>query len=393
MRVGFTMIGGGRGTGGYNYLLNLLVILCANPTADVTPILFVGTDVAEHDIAPFSSLPALEIVRSACFDRGRQWRSLLASLLLGADVSARRMFERQRIDVLFESARFYGWRLRFPVIAWIPDFQHRVLPHMFTCAGYWKRELGFRAQIAAGRVIMLSSDDARRACEHFYPKARGRTCTVRFAVPPGSAPTWPEARAIADSYGLPTRFFFMPNQLSKHKNHLLVIEALALLRGRGVSICIAASGKQLDERHPDHFPAVVRALEAAGLEGNLRLLGLIPYKDLAALMRASMSVLNPSLFEGWSTSVEEARSLGVPLLLSDLDVHHEQAGERAVYFDRNSAASLANALRSIEPLVPESAEQLAVAALRDADERVRRFAAEFGQLASDCVSGRFTTCR
>ncbi len=391
MRVGFTMIGGGRGTGIYNYLLNLLAVLCANPTANATPILFVGTDVAEHDLAPFAALRGLEIARSECFDRSRQGRSLLASLLLGADRSARRMFERHRIDVLFESARFYGWRLRFPVIAWIPDFQHRVLPHMFTRAGYWRRELGFRAQIAAGRVIMLSSDDARRACERFYPKARGRTRTVRFAVPPGPAPTWPEARAIADSYGLPARFFFMPNQLSKHKNHLLVIEALALLRGRGVSICIAASGKQLDERHPEHFPAVVRALEAAGLAGNLRLLGLIPYEDLAALMKASMAVLNPSLFEGWSTPVEEARSLGVPLVLSDLDVHQEQAGEQAVYFDRHSAASLADALQSVEPLAPGSAEQRAVAARRDADERVRRFSAEFGHLASDCVAGRFAT--
>ena len=42
-------------------------------------------------------------------------------------------------------------------------------------------------------------------------------------------------------------------------------------------------------------------------------------------MCASVALLNPSHFEGWSTTVEEARALGVPMLLSDLDVHLEQA--------------------------------------------------------------------
>lgn len=33
--------------------------------------------------------------------------------------------------------------------------------------------------------------------------------------------------------------------------------------------------------------------------------------------------VNPSFYEGWSTTVEEAKSIGVPLLLSDIPVHRE----------------------------------------------------------------------
>ena len=260
---------------------------------------------------------------------------------------------------------------------------------MFTRAGYWRREIGFRAQMAAGRIIMLSSEDSRRACERFYPQTVGRTRTVRFAVPPGKAPSLAEARAVAVQYGLPTRFFFMPNQFSKHKNHLLVIEALTLLRSRGQSVCVAASGKQADERHPEHFPKMRRRIEEAGLETDLRLLGLIPYSHLAALMRASLALLNPSLFEGWSTPVEEARALGVPLVLSDLDVHREQAGDSAIYFDRHSVTSLADPLQSFEPPAPEQSEALAQAARRETDARVEKFAVDFATLAQDCVAGRF----
>ena len=387
-RVGFTLIGGGKGTGGYNYLLNLLRVLTCHESARVAPVLFLGLDIEAAEVGPFASVPGLEIVRSRAFDRPRKSRSLFVSLLFGADRAASAAFASADIDVLFESAQFYGWRLGMQAIAWIPDFQHRLLPHMFTWAGYWKRETGFRAQMTAGRMIMLSSEDARHACERFYPQTVGRTRTVRFAVPPSAAPTLPESRAVADGYGLPDRFFFMPNQLSKHKNHLLVVEALSILRSRGVPICIAASGKQLDERHPEYFAQVARRIEEAGLQKELRLLGLIPYGHLAAMMRASMALLNPSLFEGWSTPVEEARALGVPLVLSDLDVHREQAGDSAIYFARDSAVSLADALQSFAPLAPEQAEARSQAARRETQVRVERFAADFAQLAEDCAAPR-----
>ncbi len=73
---------------------------------------------------------------------------------------------------------------------------------------------------------MLSSEDSKRSCEHFYPAARGRTHVVRFAVPPKGKIDYSVARAIADKYRLPEHYVFLPNQFWKHKNHLLVLEAL-----------------------------------------------------------------------------------------------------------------------------------------------------------------------
>jgi glycosyltransferase involved in cell wall biosynthesis len=240
--------------------------------------------------------------------------------------------------------------------------------------------------MAAGRTIMLSSEDARHDCERFYPSTVGRTRAVRFAVPAGEVIAFDQARATADRYKLPAHFFFMPNQLSKHKNHLLVLDALALLRERGSSIVVVSSGKQTDERHPAYFPMVQERLQALGLQDQLRLLGMIPYADLTALMQASVALLNPSLFEGWSTPVEEARALGVPLLLSDLDVHREQAGGAAVYFERHSATSLANTLHTFKAFTDEARAKQQAQARVDAGVRVRRFATEFAALACDCAA-------
>ena len=136
------------------------------------------------------------------------------------------------------------------------------------------------------------------------------------------------------------------------------------------------------------LPDVLDKLKALGLEPQFRMLGMIPYPDLGALMQASVALLNPSLFEGWSTPVEEARALGVPLLLSDLPVHLEQAGADASYFDRHSAASLAAALAAFTALTPEQRASRKALARTEATRRVRQFAEDFASLAHDCAARR-----
>ena len=123
---------------------------------------------------------------------------------------------------------------------------------MFSTGYWWRRDVGYRVQVAAGRTIMLSSEDARRDCETFYPTTRGRTVVVPFAVPPPSISHGSLAELLR-RHELPNDFLFMPNQFWKHKNHAVVIEALALLGERGRSIVVAASGNPADVRHVRHF--------------------------------------------------------------------------------------------------------------------------------------------
>lgn len=389
MRVAFTLIGGRDWTGGRNYLINLLDVLVRHQPARLTPVLFVGED-CDEGIAAFHAIKGLELVRTPYLNARRRKISLMQAMLWGRDAHMLRIFRQHRIDLVFEAAQFFGWRLGMPAIAWIPDFQHKLLPHLFSRSARWKREIGFRMQVAGGRTIMLSSEDARQACEHYYRSTRGRTRTVHFAVPPGAAISYPEARAIADSYALPERFIFLPNQFWRHKNHGLVLDALTILRKRGNQIVVAASGKQADPRDPDYFAGFLDELENRGMRQTFRLLGLIPYPHLAPLMRACTAMLNPSLFEGWSTTVEEARAMGTPMLLSDLAVHREQMGEQATYFERNSAQSLADALGGFVALPQTQREQLADAAMDAALHRVERYAEDFTSLAEFClgISGR-----
>lgn len=365
-----------RSAGGYYYLLNLLCSLRQFESDQLTPILLVGEDEAQDRLFPFQKLPGLEIRRSRALNRSRQTSAAARALLLGCDTQVRALLREAAVDVLFEAAMFYGWRPGCRVLAWFPDFQHRALPHLFSPFGWWRRELGFRLQVTANRHVIVSSHDAlAHALRHYLPPQH--VSVVRFALPPPSAHDVDRISQTVVKYGLPSRYFFMPNQFWLHKNHLLVIEALARLAKQGEAPTVLATGQQVDPRHHGHFERVRQAVQRHGLEPCFLMPGLLPKEDMAPLLLGATAMLNPSLYEGWSTPVEEAKSAGVPMILSDLDVHREQAEGQAVFFARHDPGALADALRSFIDQDPEVRQRRRELAGTQAELRIAQFAHAF----------------
>jgi len=220
IRLAFTIISRRRWAGGYNYLRNLFAALNDHCPGAVTPVVFAGLGDDADDLEHLGRVGGVETVRAAAFDQNPV--GVAGAFLLGQDQAAIAEFHRNRIDAVFESARFFGWRLPYPALAWIPDLQHRQLPNLFPTPARWRRELGFRAQIAAGRTILLSSASAERDCLTFYPNNKGKTVVVRFATRPPAALLGQDPGEVIASYGLPANYFYLPNQFYAHKNHGLV---------------------------------------------------------------------------------------------------------------------------------------------------------------------------
>ncbi len=107
---------------------------------------------------------------------------------------------------------------------------------------------------------------------------------------------------------------------------------------------MVCSGPMGDYRNKNHVGGLLEYIRINGLENNIRLLGLISRTELFYFFRNCISVLNPSLFEGWSTTVEEAKSLGKNMILSNINVHLEQEPSNSLFFDPFNAEELAELL-------------------------------------------------
>ena len=66
-----------------------------------------------------------------------------------------------------------------------------------------------------------------------------------------------------------------------------------------------------------------------------------------SLMKNSIAVINPSLFEGWSSTIEQAKSYGKKIILSNIKVHKEQNPKGAEYFHPANANQLSKILLNI----------------------------------------------
>ena len=160
------------------------------------------------------------------------------------------------------------------------------------------------------------------------------------------------------------------------------MDALAILAQRGFDAVVCASGSTEDRRERGYFDQVMGQVRSRGLEKRFLHLGMIPLSHVYALLRACTGLINPSRSEGWSTTVEEAKSFGVPMILSDLDVHREQTAGTASYFGTDDPATLADHLMRVSQ---DSDAPSVRSFVPGHDDRVAAFAAGFVRLVQNAL--------
>ena len=388
LHLGVVMQGGSAWAGGAEYVKNLLGATRAAALEDgcaLRTTLFTGhalEPVWQEQLAPLAEIVRLPL-RPARLNR---W------LRLGNRALARALRDRG-VDFLFpltyENTSTLG--LHFPVApclgatrwaGWIPDFQHRHLPQLFTAADLRLRDDGITQLAAEAPTIVFSSETSARDYRAFWPDASARSFVLRFCTVLDESWFRADAEAAQKQHGLPERFLLVSNQFWQHKNHATLFAALGLLAQRGVHPHVACTGSLHDYRGQAHVERLRAQLGELGVAGQVALLGQIPRGEQVQLMRRCVAVVQPSLSEGWSTVVEDARLLGKPVVLSDLAVHREQNPPGARFFAGESAEELAAVLADVwgalpagpDPAAEETARATARAAVGAFGQRFLRFA-------------------
>jgi glycosyltransferase involved in cell wall biosynthesis len=345
IRIAFVLNGNGW-MGGVNYYRNLFSALALLPELKLHPVIFVGTEVPERILSNFKNA---EIVRTRLLNAGTPLgylRRILDVVSSRHDPLLAKLLSRHRIDVLSHSGSLSPTG-SIKTIGWIPDFQHLHLHEFFSADECVQRNAYFNRIARNCDRVILSSETAQRDLATFAPTAMEKSRVLRFVPEVDVAAPLATLSTLEQKYGFKRPYFYIPNQFWKHKNHAVAIDALAELQRKGVRATILLSGDTSDYRHPTHLADLMTRVKQSGLDDSFKVLGVIPYPDLISLIHHSLAIINPSLFEGWSSTVEEAKALGKTILLSNLPVHIEQNPERGIYFDPHNAADLMEKMLSL----------------------------------------------
>ncbi len=387
IRVGF-IVKTDKWLGGINYLKNLLYAVSLLKDRNIETVIFLGTK--GHKNIEDMFFDYAQIVRTPFLDQ----YSLVWFLWKGFEFLGlgNLVFEpfllSQGIQVLSHSDKVGFKKIRS--VNWIPDFQHRHLQAMFDAPEIAKRDNHYRILLEKSDRVIVSSQDAFKDAIAFVPEAVSRISVLPFVAQPDPKVfrmKKEDVQQIKQKYNLPERFCFLPNQFWKHKNHIVVFEALSQLKQEGFGVFVVCSGSLDDYRNPEHVETLKKFIADHHLQENIFLLGQLPYEDVGLLYAAASIVINPSLFEGWSTSVEESKSIGKKILLSDIPVHREQSPRGGVYFNPHDPRDLAKQLRAALAIEDTSASFGVVDDLqKDLNERTQIFGASYQRLIEDVLS-------
>lgn len=226
------------------------------------------------------------------------------------------------------------------LIFWIPDLQEKFYPDFFSSEELHYRHLYCEDMIRLNYPIVFSSKTALNDFVTFYPNSKNTKFVLPFAV------THPNIHnvnidAIKSKYEIEGSYFMAPNQFWQHKNHIAIIEAVKILKDKGEKVKIVFTGKEFDHRNPNYTIFLKEKVKEYNLENEIRFLGFIDRIDQLVLMKYAEAIIQPSLFEGWSTVVEDAKALNQTLIVSNIPVHIEQLGDEAYYFEPNDYYELA----------------------------------------------------
>lgn len=343
IRVGFALEFDSSWLGGVNYYRNLLKAVYALPERKIEPVIFIGYKAAMEMQAGF---PPLQVVRSRLLDRHSLywWLRRMVRKIMLRDILLENLLKKNTIHTLSHSGSL-GRGSRIPCMCWMADFQHKRMPHFFEGWEIRLRDNTIQAWGQDCNGIILSSEDARKDMIEFYPGSRAKLGVLPFVSEVAKETAMQEFGAeLAKQYGIEGQYFLVANQFWAHKNHKVIIDALSKLKSSGRNVLVIATGNTRDYRQSGFYKNLMDHAVASGVLDNFKVLGVIPSDHLAVLMRHAIATINPSLFEGWNTAVEEAKSLGKQVILSDIPVHREQNPLRADYFMPDDASNLAEIL-------------------------------------------------
>ena len=253
------------------------------------------------------------------------------------------------------------WRSNRPSVLTIHDLRPLVLPETLGRAhgAYLRARLGPSVRQAA--VVTTPSAFVRETVIELLGADPDRVQVV-------SAPLFVSHAAPRSSTGAPAggAHFLYPAITAPHKNHRMLLEALAkvvAVREDAALVLTGAAGPAEGE--------VASAIEALGLTKNVRRLGRVPAEELDALFDDAVALVYPSTYEGFGLPLAEAMAVGCPVIASERSALPEVVGRAGILLNPDDVDGWADAMVRLLDDVGLRAELIAAGR-----ERVRSFSPE-----------------
>ncbi len=252
--------------------------------------------------------------------------------------------ERLGCDLIHFPSQF-GYTTALPSIYQPWDLQHRHFPEFFSPRDYHLRETLYRGFCERARFVCVQTEWTKQDVVTEYGVDPAKVVVIRWgtAFEAYAPPSAEERESVRHELALPPSFFLYPAVCWPHKNHAIILRALALLRERtGRTHHVIFTGAPTE--HQAEVDALMRELK---LEDAVRFLGFTSSRHIQVLFHLATALVFPSRFEGLGLPVLEAFRMDLPVISSDATVLPEVTAGAAILFDPDAPEELARGMQAL----------------------------------------------
>ena len=348
----------GTNSGIVNYIYNIVAALNTLPDSEKPKLVLLHNNTAETSLIQQIGYPGIIFINVKTLPDNYFERKLNSVLykITGKNYYLQKTVY-DRIDCFYPYFPFVNFNLSNAPnkIEWLVDFNNRTFPDFYEDGGNAMQE--YQAALTKTNAkIVLSSNTLLGELKQYYPDYKNDVKILRFACSLPSLSNISEV-AIKQKHKIEGEYFMSPNQFWEHKNQMVVLKAIHSIKQKqpDLKFKVLFTGSLAVSRGKGLYADKLKeAIESFGVANYVKFLGVLDRKEQLVLMKGSVALVQPSLYEGWSTLVEEAKALNKFIILSDLPVHREQINNNCHFFspmDSNALAqSIVNCIEN-KPLV------------------------------------------
>ena len=234
-----------------------------------------------------------------------------------------------------------AFRTVLPSIYNPQDLQHLHLPESFTAKDRRWRDLAYPFFCAQAKAVVALTRWGKQDLVKMLDLDPDKIYVIGGAslVSHLGSPGYEALRNVQRRYSLPEAFALFPATAWRHKNHLRLVDALAILKRKGVRIDVVCTGAVSEFQG-----VIVERMRSLGVADQIRFLGFVPEQELASLYHLARLLIFPSLFEGFGLPLVEAFEAGLPVACSNSSALPEVAGNCALLFNPSDPEEMSEAM-------------------------------------------------
>ncbi len=249
-----------------------------------------------------------------------------------------RLLNKYNLDLV----HFFNFNVPYfynkPYIVTVHDLVHHKLPG--NKKSRFLHRLAYKAvinhAILNAKNIITVSNFSKREILSVYNIPSDKIKVIYEAAQPVSV-TDSDINEVKQKYGLNKPYIIFIGVMERKKNILTLVKAFDLLKDQfKLNIQLVLVGK------PDpHYPEILQQAQTIKYRRDLVITGAVSDKAKYALLKGSEAFISASKFEGFGLPGLEAMSMGVPLVVSNIETFNEVYDNGAIFFEADDIADIA----------------------------------------------------